>query len=60
VGERINFNASILGTLLARIYVLFSRVVNGKMVWELLIAADILFKRKLCSKSNRFGFGRGF
>lgn len=58
--ERIHFNASVLRTVVSRIFALFPRINNSAIAWRSLIAIDKAFVSCFCSKPNRFGPGGVF
>lgn len=55
--QRVNFNASVLRTVVSRIFALFPKINKSKKAWKLLIAADRIFIKLFCFKPNRFGPG---
>lgn len=55
--QDINFNASILRTLISRIFTLVPKIGKSERAWKCLIAADKAFINLFCSKPNRFGPG---
>ena len=58
--QGIHFNASVLRTIVSRIYNRFPKIAASKRAWKFLIAADKAFIRIFCSKPNRFGPGGVF
>ena len=55
--QRVNFNASVLRTVVSRIFALFPKINKSERAWKFLIAADRIFIKLFCFKPNRFGPG---
>lgn len=58
--QEIYFNASVLRTVVSRIFTAFPKIGRSERAWKFLIAADKAFIRLFCSKPNRFGPGGVF
>lgn len=58
--QRVHFNASVLRTVVSRIFALFPKINKSERAWKFLIAADRTFIKLFCFKPNRFGPGGVF
>lgn len=58
--QEVHFNASVLRTVVYRIFTAFPKISRSERAWKFFIEADKVFIRLFCSTPNRFGPGGVF
>lgn len=58
--QSVHYNASVLRTVISRIFALFPKINKSERAWKFLIAADKAFIKLFCFKPNRLGPGSVF